>query len=79
MTKTTASQSKTDVSTSVIRQHAEQEYAEELAAIREEDVYPKPENWLTSPKMTLLYLLEGKRFPPNTSAIPNLWRWRSPP
>ena len=46
-------------SKSVIRPHAEQKYAEELAAVRKNDNYPKPENWLTSPKMTKLYLLGG--------------------
>ena len=46
-------------SKSVIRPHAEQKFAEELAAVRKNDNYPKPENWLTSPKMTKLYLLGG--------------------
>lgn len=45
---------------SVVRLHAEQEFAEELAAVREKDDFPKPENWLTSPKMTKLYLLGGR-------------------
>ena len=45
---------------SIIRLHAEREFAEELAAIREEDSYPKPENWLVSPRMARLYILGGK-------------------
>ena len=57
--KSSTSKTSAQAPSAVIRQHAEQEYAEELAAIREEDNFPKPENWLTSPKMTLLYLLGG--------------------
>ncbi len=49
-----------DALKSAIRLHAEQEFAEELAAVRENDEFPKPENWLTSPKMTKLYLLGGR-------------------
>lgn len=49
-----------DALKSVVRLHAEQEFAEELAAVRENDDFPKPENWLTSPKMTKLYLLGGR-------------------
>lgn len=43
----------------VIRQHAEQEYAEELAALVEVDHYAKPPNWNLSPWAVLQYLMGG--------------------
>ncbi len=45
---------------SVLRRYAEQEYAEELAALREEDKGAKPENWKLSPRSVRLYLMGGK-------------------
>jgi len=45
---------------SLIRQHAEQEFAEELAALLKEDKYPKPPNWILSPWAVLRYLMGGK-------------------
>ena len=57
---TTSKPKNSSASQNAIRLHAEQEFADELAAIREEDVFPKPENWVLSPKMVRLYLLGGK-------------------
>jgi MoxR-like ATPase len=43
-----------------VRQHAEQQYAEELAALRAEDNRPKPPNWVLSPWAVRLYVLGGR-------------------
>ena len=44
----------------LLRQHAEQEFADELAALAEVDSYPKPPNWQLSPWAVLRYLMGGK-------------------
>ncbi len=44
----------------IIRPHAENQYAAELAALREADNRPRPENWLLSPWAVVNYLLGGK-------------------
>ncbi len=43
----------------IIRQHAELEFAEELAALKKADTYPKPPNWELSPWAVLRYLMGG--------------------
>ncbi|HSC79694.1 MAG TPA: AAA family ATPase [Chitinolyticbacter sp.] len=44
----------------VLRQHAEQQYAEELAELARHDDKPKPPNWQLSPWAVKTYLLGGK-------------------
>lgn len=44
---------------SVLRQHAEQEFAHELAALRETDTHAKPPHWVLSPIAARTYLLGG--------------------
>ena len=44
----------------VVRRHAEEEFAEELAALVEEDEGYKPSNWKLSPKSVKLFILGGK-------------------
>lgn len=44
----------------VMRQHAEQQYAEELDAIAREDTQPRPPNWKLSPWGVAQYILGGK-------------------
>ena len=44
----------------VLRRHAEQEYAEELAQLREADDRPRPPNWRLSPWAVKLYVLGGQ-------------------
>lgn len=44
----------------VVRKHAEQEFAAELAALLEVDDRPKPPNWKLSPWAVRTYLLGGK-------------------
>jgi MoxR-like ATPase len=44
----------------VIRRHAEQEYAGELALLREADDRPRPPNWRLSPWAVKTYLLGGE-------------------
>jgi MoxR-like ATPase len=44
----------------VMRQHAEQQFAEELAELRKQDQRPKPDNWLLSPWAVVQYLMGGK-------------------
>jgi MoxR-like ATPase len=44
----------------LLRQHAEQQYAEELAALARHDTRPRPPNWRLSPWAVALYLLGGK-------------------
>ena len=43
----------------VMRQHAEQQFAEELAELRKADTRQRPENWLLSPWAVLRYLMGG--------------------
>ncbi|OJH41076.1 ATP-binding protein [Cystobacter ferrugineus] len=45
--------------TALLRQHAEQQYAEELAALARADDRPKPPGWKLSPWAVRLYLLGG--------------------
>ncbi len=45
---------------SVLRQHAEQQFAEELAEVRKVDERQRPPNWEMSPWAVRLYLLGGK-------------------
>ena len=44
---------------SVMRLHAEQEYAEELAQLRRQDTRRRPENWAMSPWAVVTYLMGG--------------------
>ncbi|MBK7617443.1 MAG: AAA family ATPase [Burkholderiales bacterium] len=44
----------------VMRQHAEVQYAEELAELRKLDERPRPENWQLSPWAVVRYLMGGK-------------------
>jgi MoxR-like ATPase len=47
-------------STAVIREHAEVQFAEELAAIAQQDTHPRPPNWKLSPWAVVNYLMGGK-------------------
>ncbi|MDK2125181.1 AAA family ATPase [Chitinimonas sp. DQS-5] len=44
----------------VLRQHAEQQYAEELAELARQDKKPRPANWKLSPWAVKTYLLGGQ-------------------
>src|SRR5690606_9766285 len=44
----------------ILRQHAEQEFAEELAILAAADTRPRPPNWRLSPWAVSLYLLGGR-------------------
>jgi MoxR-like ATPase len=44
----------------VLRQHAEFQFAEELAELRKHDTGEVPENWLMSPRSVVTYLMGGK-------------------
>lgn len=46
--------------THVMRQHAEQQFAEELAELRRQDQRARPENWQLSPWAVVRYLMGGK-------------------
>ncbi len=48
------------MSTSVLRQHAEHQFAEELAALKKVDNRQKPANWELSPWAVVQYLMGGK-------------------
>ena len=48
------------MSTPVLRAHAEQQFAEELAALVKHDSRPKPPNWKLSPWSVATYLLGGE-------------------
>jgi MoxR-like ATPase len=48
------------MSTPVLRAHAEQQYADELAVLTKHDDKPKPPNWKLSPWAVATYLLGGK-------------------
>ena len=49
--------------TAVLRQHAEQEYATELAALAEMDEHPRPPSWKLSPWAVRTYLLVCQLLP----------------
>ncbi|WP_224998537.1 AAA family ATPase [Cesiribacter sp. SM1] len=44
----------------VLRQHAEQQFAEELEELKKQDTQTKPLNWLLSPQAVVTYLVGGK-------------------
>lgn len=44
----------------VLRQHAEQQFAEELAALAQHDTRPRPPNWRLSPRAVLTYVMGGE-------------------
>lgn len=44
----------------VLRQHAEDQFREELEAIIQKDTGPKPTNWRMSPQAVVMYLMGGK-------------------
>ncbi|MGH2900301.1 MAG: AAA family ATPase, partial [Solirubrobacteraceae bacterium] len=44
----------------VVREHAERQYAAELAALAESDAKPRPPSWRLSPHAVVTYLLGGK-------------------
>ena len=44
----------------VLRQHAEEQYAEELAELTKEDNRQRPPNWVLSPWAVRTYLMGGK-------------------
>lgn len=72
MTRNTELKTAAYVAGDYIREPAEVEYAEELEWLRAGDVFPKPKNWLTSPKMTLVFILGGKA--PNGKTITTKYR-----
>ena len=45
-----------DMST-LLRQHAEQQFAEELHELKKNEAYPVPENWEMSPQSVVTYLV----------------------
>jgi len=45
---------------SILRAHAEQQFAEELDVLKQIDDRPRPENWTLSPWAVVTYLLGGK-------------------
>jgi MoxR-like ATPase len=48
------------MSQQILRQSAEQQYAQELEELKRQDKHPKPENWLLSPQSVVHYLMGGK-------------------
>lgn len=48
------------MSTAVLRQHAEHQFAEELAELKKVDNRPRPANWLLSPWAVVTYLIGGR-------------------
>src|SRR5918993_961009 len=48
-----------DRTATILRPHAEQEYADELAALAAADDRPRPPNWNLSPWAVVTYLLGG--------------------
>lgn len=45
---------------SVLRQHAEQQFAHELEELKKQDSGQKPQSWLLSPQAVVTYLIGGK-------------------
>jgi MoxR-like ATPase len=48
------------MTTEVLRQHAEAQFADELAALQKHDKDARPPNWKLSPRAVLTYLMGGK-------------------
>jgi MoxR-like ATPase len=46
--------------TTILREHAEQQFAEELAALAQADTHARPPNWKLSPWAVATYLMGGK-------------------
>ena len=46
--------------TTVLRQHAEQQFAQELDALQKQDSHQRPANWKLSPWAVVTYLMGGK-------------------
>ena len=44
----------------LLRQHAEQLFAEELHELKKNETNPTPDNWVLSPQSVVTYLLGGK-------------------
>ena len=44
----------------LLRQHAEQQFAEELHELKKNETNPIPENWEMSPQSVVTYLMGGK-------------------
>ncbi|MDO4703908.1 AAA family ATPase [Tannerella sp.] len=44
----------------LLRQHAEQQFAEELSALKKNETQKIPENWVLSPQSVVTYLMGGK-------------------
>ena len=59
MAKKTATPSTTNGS-AVLRQHAEQQFADELDALKKSDSHAVPPNWQMSPQAVVTYLMGGK-------------------
>jgi MoxR-like ATPase len=57
MTTSNGTSSKHEVTTGVLRQHAEQQYAEELAELAKVDTRQRPPNWALSPWAVRSYLM----------------------
>ena len=43
----------------LLRQHAEQQFAEELHELKKNETNPIPENWEMSPQSVVTYLMGG--------------------
>lgn len=56
----TASSTTTPAATTVLRQHAEHQFAEELAALQQVDQRQRPANWKLSPWAVVTYLMGGR-------------------
>ncbi len=59
MTKKSTPKAQVAPTREVLRQHAEQQFAHELAALAEADTHPRPPKWNLSPRAVLTYLLGG--------------------
>ena len=43
----------------ILRQHAEQQTAEELHELKQQETHPVPDNWQLSPQSVITYLIGG--------------------
>src|SRR6266516_440675 len=59
MTTSNGTSSKHEAATGVLRQHAEQQYAAELAELAQADTRQRPPNWALSPWAVRTYLMGG--------------------
>ena len=61
----------------ILRQHAEQQTAEELHELKQQETHPVPDNWQLSPQSVVTYLIGSEISLLDCCVLPILWRLES--